>query len=286
MKGYALLLSAVLALGIIVLFSPVTPVLSPNRAQSTSRLQERLQGAGWGKLTPATFVLVTVGLAILLGSASVAVTGIIGIGLAAASIGALLPRILMVQRLNARQRVLDSIWPEVIDRVVSALRSGSTLPQAFASLGTDGPHVLRSLVRAFEMEYRATGSFQKSLTTFRNSVAHPQGDRLCTLLEISHQGGGAHTVSVLQSLARLTRAELATRGEVIARQSWITNAARLGIAAPWAVLAVLGSRPEARAAFNSAPGLALISIGVIACLAAWVFMRKIAKLPSQPRWSM
>ena len=44
------------------------------------------------------------------------------------------------------------------------------------------------------------------------------------------------------------------RAELRARQSWIVNAARLGVVAPWIVLLMLATRPEGAAAYNSPAG--------------------------------
>jgi tight adherence protein B len=44
------------------------------------------------------------------------------------------------------------------------------------------------------------------------------------------------------------------RQEMEARQSWITNAAKLGVAAPWVVLVLLASRREAALAYNTLLG--------------------------------
>ena len=75
--------------------------------------------------------------------------------------------------------------------------------------------------------------------------------------------------SVLRGLAGYLREDAALRAEVVARQSWIRNAARLGVAAPWLLLLVLASRHETLVAYDSAAGATLILVGVAVTLVAY-----------------
>ena len=89
---------------------------------------------------------------------------------------------------------------------------------------------------------------------------------------------------MLRSLAQYLRSDASVRGEVEARQSWVRNAARLGVAAPWIVLLLLGTRPEAAAAYNSPTGAALIVGGLLATLVAYRLMLALGRLPEEGRW--
>jgi tight adherence protein B len=80
------------------------------------------------------------------------------------------------------------------------------------------------------------------------------------------------------------RQEAAIRSEVAARQSWVVNAARLGVAAPWLVLLLLATRPEAARAYNSPAGAALVIIGLVVSVVAYRVMVRIGRLPEEPRW--
>ena len=61
---------------------------------------------------------------------------------------------------------------------------------------------------------------------------------------MAREVGGSDVTAVLRGLSGYLREDAALRAEVEARQSWILNAARLGVAAPWLVLA--GARVAAR----------------------------------------
>ena len=80
------------------------------------------------------------------------------------------------------------------------------------------------------------------------------------------------------------REDAALRAEVVARQSWIRNAARLGVAAPWLLLLVLASRHETLVAYDSAAGAALILVGVAVTLVAYRAMVALGRLPEERRW--
>ena len=71
---------------------------------------------------------------------------------------------------------------------------------------------------------------------------------------MAREVGGSDLTQVLRSLAVWLRQDAAIRQEVEARQSWVLNAAKLGVAAPWIILLLLASRPEAAMAYNSASG--------------------------------
>ena len=62
------------------------------------------------------------------------------------------------------------------------------------------------------------------------------------------------------------------------------NAARLGVAAPWIVLVLLSTRPEAAQAYNSPTGIAVIVVGLALSVVAYRIMIAIGRLPEERRW--
>ncbi len=91
-------------------------------------------------------------------------------------------------------------------------------------------------------------------------------------------------MTVLRNLSAYLRQEAAIRSEVEARQSWVRNAAKLGVAAPWVVLLLLGTRPEAAVAYNSPVGATLIVAGLAVSVIAYRIMVGIGRLPEERRW--
>ena len=62
------------------------------------------------------------------------------------------------------------------------------------------------------------------------------------------------------------------------------SAARLGVAAPWIVLVLLASRPEAASAYNSPLGLVVLGSGLVVTIVAYRLMIALGRLPEERRW--
>jgi tight adherence protein B len=129
-----------------------------------------------------------------------------------------------------------------------------------------------------------TGNFAHSIDRLKNSLADPVADRILETLRMAREVGGSDLTVVLRSLAHWLRQDTAVRQEVEARQSWIVNAAKLGVAAPWLVLLLLASRPEAAHAYNTPAGLLVILGGLVVSVLAYRVMITLGKLPEERRW--
>jgi tight adherence protein B len=158
------------------------------------------------------------------------------------------------------------------------------LPQAIAALADTAPEPVRSPFRAFRRDYLRTAQFTECLDSLKVTLADPVADRIVETLRMAREVGGTELPSVLRSLSHYLRADAAVRAEVDARQSWVRTAARLGVVAPWIVLLMLGTRPEAAAAYNSAGGAVLVVGGLAATLVAYRLMIALGRLPEEGRW--
>ena len=74
------------------------------------------------------------------------------------------------------------------------------------------------------------------------------------------------------------------RAEAAARRSWVVVAARLGLAAPWVVLGLLATRPEAAAAYNTPEGALVVAGCLGASVVAYRIMLRLGRLPEPRRW--
>ena len=110
------------------------------------------------------------------------------------------------------------------------------------------------MFRDFGSDYRSGGQFDPSLTRLKDRLADPVADRIVEALRLTREVGGSDLGRLLGTLAEFLRESARTRSELEARQSWTVNAARLAVAAPWIVLVLLASRPEAVAAYNTPVG--------------------------------
>jgi tight adherence protein B len=118
----------------------------------------------------------------------------------------------------------------------------------------------------------------------KDRLADPTADRILETLRMAREVGGTELPVVLRNLSASLRQDLALRAEIEARQSWLMNAAKLGVSAPWVILLIVGSRPEAAAAYNSAAGGLLILVGLGLSILAYRLMLRIGRLPEERRW--
>ena len=248
------------------------------------RLRDRLIQAGLERVGLGTVAVVSGVLALAAGTLVHLLLGVVAITAACAIAALLLPSVVIGVRARRRRRASRVIWPDVVDQLVSAVRSGLALPDALLTLAESGPSQTRAAFVRFRADYRATGNFSLSLDSLKERLADPVADRILETLRMSREVGGSELTTVLRNLGSYLRQESAIRSEVEARQSWIVNAARLGAAAPWVVLLLLASRPEAAVAYNSPQGIALITGGFVVSIVAYRLMIAIGRLPEERRW--
>ena len=77
--------------------------------------------------------------------------------------------------------------------------------------------------------------------------------------------------------------DLRTRGELRARQSWTINGARVAVCAPWLVLALLSTRPQAARAYATTTGGLVLLVGALASAIAYRLMLRLGRLPEEER---
>lgn len=276
-----LLLGAGLCLLLWAFTSP--PPARAGRSAWADRVTDLLVQAGATGVTPAALVTVSVlaGLVVLL-----LVTALSGAPAVGACFGALAgygPTALVRSRARRRRAQLREVWPEVVDHLSSGIRAGLSLPEALARLGERGPVELRPVFAAFAEDHRVTGRFSECLDALKARLADPVADRIVEALRLTADVGGTDLGRLLRALSQFLREDLRTRGELEARQSWTVNAARLAAAAPWLVLALLASRPEAASAYATPAGALVVTGGAVTTVVAYQLMLRVARLPEDVR---
>lgn len=186
-------------------------------------------------------------------------------------------------RAARRRSDLREVWPEVVDNLASGVRAGLSLPEALAQLSERGPEQLRPTFAEFAEDYRASGRFADSLARLKDRLADPVADRLVEALRITREVGGSDLGRLLRTLSTFLREDARTRGELEARQSWTVSAARLAVAAPWLVLALLATREGAVEPYNRPEGVVVLAVGAAASLGAYRAMLRIGRLPEEER---
>lgn len=284
----SLILGGVLGLGLLLI---VSPLLWPARRDGEATtpvalraIRDDLALAGLGGVPLAAIAAVCVVLSLVVGALAQAVFQIPVITVVAAVLGASLVPFAVSGRAARRRASNRAVWPDVVDHLVSSVRAGMSLPESVSALAQLGPASTRGAFAAFAADYGRTGNFVLCLERLKATLADPIADRILETLRMAREVGGSDVTSVLRGLAGYLREDAALRAEVVARQSWIRNAARLGVAAPWLLLLVLASRHETLVAYDSAAGAALILVGVAVTLVAYRAMVALGRLPEERRW--
>ncbi|WP_072313849.1 type II secretion system F family protein [Agrococcus sp. Marseille-P2731] len=280
------LLGAALGLGLVLTASPW---LWPRSARTSEprlrpKMLDRLTQAGLDDVPPLALALVSLLVGALAAGLALAFAPVVAVAGAAFAAGATGPLLAVRWRARRRRSAQAAVWPDVVDHLVSAVRSGLALPDAVAQLEHTGPDVTRSAFAAYAADHRATGSFGYALDRLKARLADPVADRIIETLRMAREVGGTEMTTVLRELAAYLRIDLATRGELEARQTWIVSAARLGVVAPWIVLLLLSTRPEAAQAYTSSGGFALVAGGAAVTWIAYRVMLRIGALPTEARW--
>ncbi|MBM7830093.1 tight adherence protein B [Agromyces cerinus] len=282
-----LVYGALLGLGVLLTVSPfLWPAKAePSRSRATSsRVADELALAGLAGAPIAVIVIVAALLALLAGAIAHAIFLVPVLTVVATLLGAALVPLVVRARATRRRASNRAVWPDVVDHLVSSVRAGMSLPDSIGALAELGPSSTRAAFAAFDDEYRRTGNFGACLDRLKGALADPVADRILETLRMAREVGGSDVTAVLRGLSGYLREDAALRAEVVARQSWIRNAARLGVAAPWLLLVVLASRPEAIVAYDSAAGAALIIAGVVVTIVAYQAMVALGRLPEERRW--
>ncbi|HZX97967.1 MAG TPA: type II secretion system F family protein [Dermatophilaceae bacterium] len=255
----------------------------PRKAGLASRVSDELAQAGYDAVTPRSLLGSCVMAFVMVFLVFAATTRVVPVALCFAIMAAYAPILLVRMRARRRRAVMRDLWPDVVDNIGSAVRAGLALPEALSQLTIRGPEELRPAFAAFAEDYRATGRFQECLDRLKERLSDPVADRLIESLRIAREVGGSDLGRLLRTLSAFLREDARTRAELETRQGWTINAARLAVAAPWIVLAMLSSRPDSLQAYSQPAGVLVLAIGAALSFVAYRLMVRVGRLPEEGR---
>lgn len=248
-----------------------------------TELRDHLHQAGYPSVTPTNLVVGSVVLFVLVLLVFLAFTRVLPVALCFALIAGAAPISLVRMRARDRRSKLRDLWPDAVDNITSGVRAGLALPEALSQLAVRGPLELRPAFAAFAKDYRATGRFHDCLDRLKDELSDPVADRLVESLRIAREVGGSDLGKLLRTLSSFLREDARTRAELETRQSWTVNAARLAVAAPWIVLAMLALRGGSLVAYAAPTGWLILAIGAGLTVVAYRLMVWIGRLPEEER---
>ncbi|WP_350278313.1 type II secretion system F family protein [Kribbella sp. HUAS MG21] len=270
---------------LLIIAAIVAPAETVPGAEGRLRAKSRdlLARAGIEGLTPGAFI----GACVLTGLFAFLLMFLISktlpVGLVFGLMAGWLPIALVRARARRRLAEFRELWPDVVDNIASAVRAGLSLSEALAQVGERGPLPLREPFQRFGADYASTGRFAESLDRLKARLADPVGDRVVEALRIAREVGGGDLGRLLRSLSTFLRDDARTRSELESRQSWSVNGARVAVAAPWLVLALLSFQGDVIQRYNTPVGALIIGAGAVVCVIAYRLMLRIGRLPEPER---
>lgn len=282
----SLMLGAALGMGLVLIwwsFYPQRPAARRRGVRRPGRLRRLLAEAGHQKVGVSGVVAAIVASAVVAFLLVMLLTAAVPVALCFALFASALPVVLLRWQAVRRRAVLREIWPDVVDHLRSAVRAGMSLPEAIMQLGTSGPAPLREPFVEFSRDYRAGQNMETSLRRLKERLADPVGDRIIVALTITREVGGSDLGRLLGTLAEFLRDSARTRSELEARQSWTVNAAKLAVAAPWIVVLLLSTQPDAAEAYRGMTGLMVLAVGLVVSFICYRLMLRIGALPEEDR---
>ncbi|GAA1150144.1 type II secretion system F family protein [Nesterenkonia lutea] len=282
----SLLLGLALGFGLLLIFSSFWPRRgrgTPSGVRRRPPLRRLLDEAGHPKL-PATGAATAVCLCFSVAFLIVLVlTAAVPIAVCFGLFAATTPIVALRWQAGRRRAMLRDVWPDAVDHLRSAVRSGMSLPEGLIQLGRSGPEPLREPFVEFAKDYRSGHSLGTALERLKLRLADPVGDRIIVALQITREVGGSDLGRLLGTLADFLRENARTRSELEARQSWTVNAAKLAVATPWIVVLLLALQEEAAQAYQNATGMAVLGGGLLISLVCYKLMLRIGALPREIR---
>lgn len=277
-------LGLMLGVGLLLIWWSFWP-MPPRRPKGPrrGRLQQLLAEAGHRRVGISGVITAMLGCALISGLAVLVMTTAVPLALCFAAFGSAVPIVVLRWQAKKRRAVLREIWPDAVDHLRSAVRAGMSLPEALMQLGTSGPEPLREPFEEFAKDYRSGQSVNTALAGLKQRLADPVGDRIVISLTITREVGGSDLGRLLGTLAEFLRDSARTRSELEARQSWTVNAAKLAVAAPWIVVLLISTQPEAAQAYQSVTGLMVLAVGLGVSVICYRLMLRIGALPTEAR---
>jgi len=246
-------------------------------------LREVYAAAGLGHFSSGRVTAVFIGALALLGLSLFRATDVLGVSVAGVALGAV--AIYEGLRIVSQQREqsLVSALPELIESIAAGVSSGQDLSNALFQQAEHGPKALLASMKSIRRQADEGHSLEYSLVWLQAELGSVYADQLVQLLLVSLTSGGSGLVANLNSLGQIIRGQAALESELAAKQGWVTGTAKLGLAAPWLIVAFLNARPEAHSFYSSSAGFLLLVGGLAICIVAYLMIQAAGKLPRSVR---
>lgn len=196
---------------------------------------------------------------------------------------AYLPLYFTERKRESARAQLAILWPELIDHIISGLRSGLSLAETLIQLGYRGPDASRRIFLDCENILRENGDFSQVFIVIKSGFADPLADQVCEVLDFARSAGSRDITTTLRTLGDHIRADIAIRSEIRAKHGWIKNSAVIATLAPWILLLILSAQPSTVAAFSTGTGIVVLILGIVMSVSAFIWMGRVGRVQEAPR---
>ena len=270
------------------------PARSLNRRESRTPTMDRLV-QGWvpkrenlvarlgrtgRQITIGQYGLTTLGLMVI-GSLGVwfgARFGLMQSLMIGGAIGVIIPHYVIGRMGNRRVAAFINLFPDAIDLMVRALRSGLPISEAIINAGHELPDPVGAEFRTIEAGMRLGRDLENLLWDISKRIISPEFRFFIIALSVQRETGG-NLAETLQNLSDLLRRRKATRAKARAMSSEARASMMILGSLPIIVTIVLlmTSPSYISLLFTDVRGLMLIGIGVLMLLTGMFVMTKMAK---------
>lgn len=248
------------------------------------RARQWLVQAGLSGVGPSQFAGAVATLFVLTTLAVTLVFGALAPALAAGAFAATYPVVAYRARRRRRVRLAAECWPRLIEEMALLAGSvGRSLPQALLDVGRRAPIEMRGAFDAARREWHLTTDFERTVAVLKAELADPTADAACETLLVAHELGGSDVARRLEALAADRAGDVAVRRDAEAAQAGVRFARRFVLLVPLGMALVGLSIGDGRAAYATAGGQVLASVGVGLVAVCWVWSGRIMALPEEQR---
>jgi tight adherence protein B len=233
-------------------------------------------GVSW---TLQTLFLLSIGLAVAIGSMVLIASQSIPVAVIATIIGGLLPTMYVRRRRTKRLNAFEELLPEAIDLVGRALRAGHPLTAGFKMAADDGPEPVAGEFRRVFEEQRFGLPIQDSLLGMADRIDIVDVRILVTAILIQREVGG-NLAEILDNLSAVVRARFTIRRQIRVYTAQGRMTGYLLSALPIILFSMLYmiNAEYMSILFKDPVGKILIVIAVSMQLIGFLWIRKIIKI--------
>ena len=226
-----------------------------------------------------TLCILSLGMAVGIGSMMLIATGSLLAGFFATVVGAMLPSMYVRRRRTKRLNAFEEFLPESIDLVGRALRAGHPLSAGFKMAADDGPEPVAGEFRRIFEEQRFGLPLQDSLLGMADRINLVDVRILVTAILIQREVGG-NLAEILDNLSAVVRARFTIRRQVRVYTAQGRMTGYLLSALPLIIFAILYALNGKYMSilFTDPVGKILVGVALSMQLIGFIWIRKIIKI--------